>query len=79
MSTPWNLHHLYSLDSSSPDFLRRLYSLLRYDEDDRYLSSIQGSELVRLLDFLDQVRIFLFAFVKSQTSRTADTQYHFCQ
>lgn len=56
MSTPWNLFCLYSLKPSSPGFLRRLHSLIRYDEDERYLSTIQGPELTRLLDFLDQVR-----------------------
>ena len=56
MSAIWNLHCLYSLDPSSPGFLRRLYSLFRYDDDERYLSGLQGSELTRLLDFLDRVR-----------------------
>ena len=62
MSAIWNLHCLYSLDPSSPDFLRRLYSLFHCDEEERYLSSIQGSELTRLLDFLDHVCILLTAF-----------------
>ena len=77
MSTPWNLHRLYSLDPSSPDFLRRLYSLMRYDEEDLYLSSIQGSKLAQLLEFLDQVRTLSLASVESQTSRSVDPQYHF--
>ena len=56
MSTPWILYRLYSLDPSSPDFPCRLHSLIRYDEEEQYLSSLQGSQLARLLDFLDQVR-----------------------
>ena len=62
MSAIWNLHRLYSLDPSSPGFLRRLYSLFRYDEEERYLFGLQGSELTRLLDFLDRVCTFLSAF-----------------
>ena len=64
MSAVWNLRRLYSLDPSSPGFLRRLYSLFCYDEEERYLSGFQGSdsELTRLLDFLDRVCTFLSAF-----------------
>ena len=62
MSAPWNLLHLYSLDPSSPDFLRRLHSLIRYDEKEQYLSSLQGSQLARLVDFLDEVRALPLAF-----------------
>ena len=61
MSATWNLHCLYSLDPSSPVFLRRLHSLFRYDEEERYLISLQRSELIRLLDFLDRVCTFLSA------------------
>ena len=56
MSTLWTLRCLYSLDISSPDFLRRLYSLFHHDEREQYLANLQGSELTRLVDFLDQVR-----------------------
>ena len=56
MSTAWNLHRLYSLGTHSPDFLRRLHSLIRHDEEEWYLCTLQGPELVRLLDFLDRVR-----------------------
>ena len=62
MSTIWNLHYLYPLGPSSPGFLRRLYSLIRYDEEDRYLLSLQGPELTRLLDFLDRVCPLLPSF-----------------
>ena len=62
MSAIWNLHCLYSLDTSSPGFVRRLYSLFRYDEEERYLSHLQGSELTRLLDFLDRVCTLLSTF-----------------
>jgi len=56
MSTPWILHRLYTLDTSSSDFLRGLYSLIRHDEKEQYLISLQGLELTRLVDFLDKVR-----------------------
>ena len=62
MSTIWNLNCLYSLDPSSPGFVRRLHSLFRYDEEERCLSCLQGSELTRLLDFLDRVCTLLSAF-----------------
>ena len=56
MSAPWNLYRLYSLDPSSLDFLPRLHSLIRHDKEEQYLSSLQGSQLTRLVDFLDEVR-----------------------
>ena len=62
MSPPWILYRLYSLNTSSPDFLRNLYSLLRHDEEERYLLNLQGSELAQLVDFLDGVRTLPFAF-----------------
>ena len=55
MSTSRVLQHLYSLDASSPDFLRCLYCLIRSDEKEQYLSNLQGSDLTRLVDFLDDV------------------------
>ena len=72
MSAPWNLHSLYSLDPSSLDFLRRLYSLIRQDEEEQYLSSLQGSELARLVDFFDKVRAPPSAFC-SVTNRALQT------
>ena len=50
------LQHLYSLDGSSPDFLRHLHCLIQYDEEERYLTNLKGPELMRLLDLLDKVR-----------------------
>jgi len=61
MSTPWILHRLYSLDSRSL-FLRHLYSLIRHDEEERYLPGLQGPELARLVDSLDEVRDFPSSF-----------------
>jgi len=55
MSSPWNLYHLYSLDPSPIDFLHRLHSLILHDEEEQYLSSLQGSQLARLVDLLDKV------------------------
>ena len=56
MSTPRILRRLYTLDPSSPDFLPHLHALIHHDRGERYLTSLQGSELARLVDFLDQVR-----------------------
>jgi hypothetical protein len=56
MSTSQVLQHLYSLDTSSPDLLRYIYYLIQNDDEDQYLYSLQGSELTRLVDFLDGVR-----------------------
>jgi hypothetical protein len=50
------LEQLYSLKSSSPNFLRVLYALIRTDEVEQYSASLQGPELTRLVDFLDGVR-----------------------
>ena len=55
MSTPWLLHHLRTLDTSSLDFLRYLQCLIRHDKEDQYLTSLQGSQLTELVDFLDHV------------------------
>ena len=62
MSTSQDLQVLYSLDSSSPDFSRHLCSLIRDDEKEQYLTSLQGSELACLVGFLDQVRTVPPAF-----------------
>jgi len=56
MSTSGILHRLYSLDPSSLDFSRHLYCLIRHDEREQYLTTLQGPELARLADFLDEVR-----------------------
>ena len=72
MSAIWNLHCLYSLDPSSPGFVRRLHSLFRYDDEERYLSRLRGSELTRLLDFLDRVCALLSAF-RPATKQTLQT------
>ena len=62
MSTSQVLRQLYSLDISSPNLPRYLYCLIQRDEEEEYLSSLQGPELTRLVDFLDQVRAFSSAF-----------------
>jgi len=75
MSTSRILQHLYSLDISSPNFPRYLYCLIQRDEEDKYLSSLQGSELARLVDFLDEVRTLpsVFPPVTKQTIQALDT------
>jgi len=62
MSTRRILYRLYSLDPSSLDFSRHLYCLICHDERERYLASLQGPELVRLADFLDEVRALSSTF-----------------
>lgn len=58
MPTSQVLQHLYSLDTSSPDFLRYLYCLIHNDEEDQHLTSLRGLELTRLVNFLDDVGAF---------------------
>ena len=58
MSTSQVLQHLYSLDTSSPDLSRCLNDLIQIDDKEQYLSSLQGSELIRLVEILDGVRRF---------------------
>jgi len=55
MSASQILQHLYSLDTSS-DISRLIRDLIRHDDEEQYLSSLQGSELAQLIDFLDKVR-----------------------
>jgi len=62
MSAAQLLQHLYSLDTSSPGISRLIYGLIRHDEEEQYLSSLQGPELARLIDFLDGVRTLLPTF-----------------
>ena len=57
MATANLLQRLYSLNTSSPHLCRNLHDLIQSDGEDRYLSGLQGSDLVRLVDFLDRVRI----------------------
>lgn len=59
MSAPQILQCLCLLGTSSPDISRLVYSLIRHGGEDRYLSSLQGSELARVVDFLDKVRTLL--------------------
>ena len=56
MSTPWILHRLYKLDTSSAAFLSHLRSLIRHDGREQCLTNLQGPELGQLVDFLDKVR-----------------------
>ena len=56
MSTPWILYRLYTLNTSSADFLRYFHSLILRDDVEEYLTSLQGPQLARLVDFLDKVR-----------------------
>ena len=75
MSTSRILQHLYSLGTSSQNFPRYLYCLIQRDEEDEYLSSLQGSELARLVDFLDEVRALpsVFRPVTEQIPQALDT------
>ena len=55
VSTSRILQRIYSFDTSPPDFLHHVYYLIQYDEEEQYLTSLQGPELARLVDFLDKV------------------------
>ena len=55
MSASQVIQRLYTLDTSSPDFLRALHAFIRHDEAEQYTSSLQEPELTRLVDFLDEV------------------------
>ena len=57
MATSQILQHLYSFNTSSPDFSRYLYHLIQSDGEDHYLLGLQGSDLIRAVDFLDKVRV----------------------
>ena len=57
MATSQILRHLYLLKPSSPDFSRYVHSLIQSDGEEHYLSSLKGSELTQLVDFLDGVRV----------------------
>ena len=50
------LQRLYSLHTSSPNFIRYLRVLIQHDEEEQYLASLKEPELTQLLDFLDKVR-----------------------
>ena len=76
MSTSQALQELYSLDASSPEIPPLLDVLIRRDEEEPYLSSLRGSELVRLVDFLDEVRI-LFPFGLVLSYRIPFTGYNY--
>ena len=56
------LQRLYSLHTSSLDFIRYLHFLIQYDKEEEYLTNLQEPELTRLLDFLDKVRVFPSTF-----------------
>ena len=57
MTTPQSLQTLYSFSTFSPQFSHCLGRLIQSDDEDNYLLGLQGSELTRLVDFLDKVRV----------------------
>jgi len=71
MSASQILQHLYSLDTSSPGISRLIYALIHHDDDEKYLSTLRGSELTKLVDFLDEVRTLrlVFRFVMKRFSQ----------
>ena len=75
MATSQILRHLYSLNTSSPDFTRYLSHLIQSDGEDHYLLNLQGSDLNRLVDFLDEVRVLPSASLQL-TKRTPGPQRH---
>ena len=50
------LQRLYSLETSSSDFIRYLRHLIQVDQEEEYLTKLEDPELTRLVDFLDKVR-----------------------
>jgi len=56
MSASKVLQSLYQLDISSHHTPGLLHSLFQYDQEEGYLFKLQGSELTRFVDFLDEVR-----------------------
>ena len=50
------LQHLYSLHTSSPDFLSNLRLLIQHDKKEKYLIKLKGFQSTQLVDFLDEVR-----------------------
>ena len=61
MATPQILRLLYSFNTFSPEFSRCLDRLIQSDEEEHYLSDLQGSDMTRLVDFLDRVRVIRLA------------------
>ena len=57
MATANILQRLYSLNTSSPHLCRNLHDLIQSDGEDHYLLNLQESDLIRLVEFLDKVRI----------------------
>ena len=55
MSISQVLQRLYSLDKSSSEFIRVLYTFLRLDENGEHSLNLEQSESVRLVNFLDGV------------------------
>jgi len=76
MSASQLLQHLYSIDTSSPDFSRLLYGLIRQDEEEKYLSSLKGPELAKLVDFLDDVRALPLTFWSVNEIDSAGSECH---
>ena len=56
------LEELYALDPCSSDFPRTLFSFIKSDEEEQYSKNLEGEELTRLMDFLDNVRPLPISF-----------------
>ena len=56
------LQRLYSLHTSSPEFIRYFHFLIQHDEEEQHLANLKEPELTRLLDFLDKVRALPLTF-----------------
>ena len=76
-NTAKTLRRLYSLRTSSLDFIHTLHSLIQFDEEEEYLTSLKKPELKRLLDFLDKVRTCCSINVSSVSRQTSTgPRYH---
>ena len=65
-NTSRTLQRLYSLETSSPDFIRHLRYLIQFDQEEEYLTKLESPELTRVVDFLDKARTVPSTFLQFQ-------------
>ena len=78
MSTSQILQSLHTLGTSSPDISRLIGGLIQRDEEEQYLSSLGGSELVQLVDGLDRVCPLPFRILSGYGMELAGPQHDSC-
>lgn len=65
-NTSWILYRLYSLDTSSRDFLDNLHALILDDDEERHLTDPQEPVLTWSLNSLDKARTIPSTFRRFQ-------------